>query len=155
MKAETPGDEARAARARRITRIVYGVYIVLLGTFVVSNIAQVFRVLYFGPESERNARAVQAEPCRRELTTLADGLERATIEAASARDAAKAEASYHEKRAALSPAFLSAERACAAETNGPEALAAMTRLDRAAEATARRRGEALAPVRREVDSFIR
>jgi hypothetical protein len=155
VKADPPGDEALAARARRITRVVFGTYIVLLSAFVVSNIVQVVRVLYFGPESDRSARAVQAEPCRHELTTLADGLERATADAASARDATSADLAYHEKRAALSPAFLSAARACASETNGPEALAAMTRLDRAAEATARRRGEALAPVRREVDSFIR
>lgn len=148
-------DPARAGRARRTTRLVFGSYIVVLSTFVVSNIWQVVDVLYFGPESDRNARAIKGEPCRRELEAARDGIERAVAEAAGARDATAAEAAYRQRRAEIASVTQSAEQKCAAEPNGPEALAALVRLDRAGEATARRRGEALAPVRREVDSFIR
>ncbi len=149
-KTSTPPDQ----RARRITRVLYATYILLTAAFTISNIAQVVRVLFLAPE-DRGARAIRSEPCRKGLEFLATGLERATAEAAGAHDATAAESAYRAKRSELTSAWRDAESACNTEPNGPEALAAMTRLDRAAEATARRRGEALAPVRREVDSFIR
>lgn len=141
-------------RARRMTRLVYGAFIVLLTTFVLSNIGQVVHVLYFEPEAA-NARAITNEPCKKSLEAVASGLENAVAAAAAARNADAAESAYRAKKTEITPHWSEAERSCASAKNGPEALAAMTRLDRAAEATARRRGEALAPVRREVDSFIR
>lgn len=148
---------ARSPRARSITRALYGAYIVIVAAFVISNIAQVVRILYFAPD-EPGARAVRGEPCRADLGALVHGIERAAAEASAARDADDAVAVYREKRGALAATWASAETTCHAEPNGPEALAAMTRLDRAAEGAAREkgiRGALLAPVRREVDSFIR
>jgi hypothetical protein len=137
-----------------MTRLVYGAFIVLLTTFVLSNIVQVVQVLYFVPEAA-GARAITDLPCKKSLEAVASGLENAVSAAAAARNADAAESAYRAKKSEITPQWTEAERACASAPNGPEALAAMTRLDRAAEATARRRGEALAPVRREVDSFIR
>jgi len=70
-------------------------------------------------------------------------------------DAAEATALYRDARAASWSNRNTVAAACAGDPGGPEAMAAVARLDRQAEGIVRRQTAELRAVRREVDSFIR
>jgi hypothetical protein len=84
-------------------------------------------------------------------------VDRGVADAAAATDRGDAERRY---RTARSPEWDAPKhgelvQACAGDSRGIDAVAAVARLDRAAEGAIRRQTDELGPVRRAVDSFIR
>ncbi len=142
---------AEKAKSRRTTRAVYAVYIALTAAFVISNIWQVGLTLFGDAPHE----AVAQGPCRAGIEELSGALDRAAKAAVEARDDADAERRYSEARRPEWDRYEEVRRACAAQPRGVDAMAALTRLERAHRSAVGRSAAALAPVRREVDSFIR
>lgn len=144
------------AADKRVTRALYAAFIALAAAFIVTSVVDVAKVL-FGREATGAARPHVSAACADAVAALASAVDRAAAAAAAAPEPRDAERAYSdakkpewdpERRDALSGP-------CRGDPNGPAALAAVARFDRAAEAWIRRRATELSPVRREVDSFIR
>lgn len=138
-----------------MTRAIYGLYIVLVAAFVLSSIAQVARPLFGIPQAEaaRPAAAQVGAPCAAKLSEQIRAIERARSVASEAPSDDEARAAYVRERGAdRDRAEL--EQACAGDPNGTEALAALARLDRAAEARASKDAAELTTVRLGAHSFI-
>lgn len=140
-----------------MTRVVYGVYVVVVAAFVVSNIAQVARAVFGVPESEAAAAEPSRFPkvgaaCGELLETQVRAIEKARGVAQVEPDGDAAKARYaNERTASRSPEL---ERVCSADPSGTDALAALARFDRAAESHAVRLASELTPVRLAAQSFI-
>ncbi|MBX3185441.1 MAG: hypothetical protein KF819_00440 [Labilithrix sp.] len=142
------------------TRAVYAVFVALAAAFIVSSTVQIARAVFGGSAADRRAEgSAPALPaaCASGLETLTTAVDRAVAAAASAADPADAERRY---RSARSPEWdedrrKALEAPCAADPRGAEAVAAVARLDRAAEGAVRRQSGDLGPVRRAALSFIR
>lgn len=134
-----------------MTRAVYAAFITLTAVFVVVSVYDVANAL-FGNASRPRVSAA----CGEGLRALADAVDRSAATAAGAASAEDARRRYAEGK---NPEWSSRKdeitRTCEADPHGPPALAAVARLDRAAEAWIQRKGSELSPVRHEVDSFIR
>lgn len=144
---------------KRITSGIYGVFTVLAAAFVVSSTYQIAVGVFAEPAPGAAAGpAVAVAPaCAEGVRTLAVAVDRGVVAAAGVTDRAEAERRY---RAARSPEWDDTRRSelvgpCAADARGADAVAAVSRLDRAAEGAIRRQTDELGPVRRAVDSFIR
>ncbi len=140
-----------------MTRVVYGVYVVVVAAFVVSNIAQVARALFGAPESEAAAAEPSRFPkvgdaCGELLKGQLQAIEKARVSASTEPDGDAAKARYASERSASRPPEL--DRTCSADPNGTDALAALARYDRAAESNALRLAAELTPVRLSAQSFI-
>jgi hypothetical protein len=144
---------------KRITSAIYAVFTVLAAAFVISSTYQIA----VGVMSEPSPGAAAPPPvtlapaCAEGVRSLAVAVDRGVAAAASATDRNDAERRY---RAARSPEWDDAKQRelvlpCAGDTHGTDAVAAVSRLDRAAEGAIRRQTDELGPVRRAVDSFIR
>lgn len=132
-------------------------FTIVAAAFVLSSTAQIAMAVFAEP-SDRAGTAQNVPPaCAAGVRTLVVAVDRAVAAAAGATDATEAENRY---RAARSPEWDDAKRneliePCAGDARGADAVAAVSRLDRAAEGAIRRQTDELAPVRRGVDSFIR
>ncbi len=142
-------------RKQRVTRVVYGVYVVLVAAFVVSNIYQVGNAL-FGPSAVRRDDPSKAPKvgfaCQEQIKEQMSAIELARIEATMDSDSETAKARYAESRDAKKSADL--ERACKDDPNGLDALAALARFDRVAGDNSVRSAEELSRVRLSTQSFI-
>jgi len=153
----TPACVADAlGSAKRVNRAVYAAFITLAAAFVLSSTVQIARAVFTEPAAPAAADAV-SDACAVGLRALAAAVDRGVVAASSAHDRADAENRY---RAARSPEWDPPRRddlvrACAADRAGADALAAITRLDQAAEGAVGRHVAQLGPVRRAVDSYIR
>ena len=143
----------------RITSTVYTVFSVCAAAFVVSSTWQIAVGVLSEPAPGAAAPAPVAVPpaCAEGVRTLAVAVDRGVAAAASATDRGDAERRY---RAARSPEWDAPKhealvQPCAGDARGIDAVAAVSRLDRAAEGAIRRQTDELGPVRRAVDSFIR
>lgn len=140
-----------------MTRVVYGGYVVLVAAFVVSNIAQVARAVFGGPENEAAAAEPSRFPkvgpaCSELLEAQVQSIDRARAASSSEPSGEAATARYaSERSAARSPEL---ERTCAADPSGSDALAALARFDRTSESQAVRLASELTPVRLAAQSFI-
>jgi len=144
-----------------VARAVYAPFVLLASAFVVSSTVQIAQSVF--AEGDLDARAgapALSTACASAVRELTAAVDRGIADASSARDHAEAARKY---RAARGPAPDAPERRelvrpCQNERQGEDALAAVSRLDRAAEgavtAAASKIAE-LGPVRRAVDSFIR
>lgn len=139
-------------RKKRTARAVYAAFIVLVAAFVVSSIEQVARAI-FAPSGEREGSAKVSDRCAEGLTEQIAAIEAARAVASGEASAEAARARYAREREQR-PARPELEQACAGERHGLEALAAVARLDRAAEARAGKSAAALTPVRAAAQSFI-
>ncbi|MBX3207860.1 MAG: hypothetical protein KF764_22635 [Labilithrix sp.] len=144
------------SRKKRVTRVVYGVYVVVVAAFVVSNIAQVARAVFGEPESETAAgepRFPKVGPaCAERVEAELVAIEKAREAASSEKSAEAARGRYEsERRAARTPAL---EQACSGDPHGADALASLARFERAAESHALRTATELRPVRLAAQSFI-
>lgn len=141
---------------KRVTRVVYGVYVLVVAAFVVSNIVQVAGAL-FGKDSSGTAR-VPATPVKSECAELlrlqAVDVDRARLLASEQPNAEAARFSYAEARKKAREHTGELASACADDPRGADALAALARLDRAAESHAVRTSAELSPVRLAAHSFI-
>ena len=133
-----------------VSRIVYGVFVVGVGAFIWSNIWQVAKVT-FGDQSRTGFPTVEAA-CGAAIEREIAAIDRAREAASGERDADSARAAYAATRK-KEPSDL--KTACATDPNGPDALAAVGRLDRAAESHAVRDANEIGPMRRNARSFIR
>lgn len=143
-------------RKQRVTRVVYGAYVVVVAAFVVSNIAQVASAVFGGPESEAAAaesRFPKVGPaCAKLFDEQVQAIEKARQAASSETSAEAAKARYERERgAARSP---DVDRTCSAEPSGTDALASLARLDRQAESESVRSANELRSVRLAAQSFI-
>lgn len=132
-----------------VSRIVYGVFVVGVGAFIWSNIWQVARVT-FGDQS-RDIPRVEAA-CGAAIEREIGAIDRAREAASGERDADSARATYAATRKSDASDL---KTACATDPNGPDALAAVGRLDRAAESHAVRDANEIGPMRRNARSFIK
>jgi hypothetical protein len=145
---------------KRVTSAVYAVFVVLAGAFVISSTVQIAVGVFAESASGSPTTAASghvAPACAEAVRTLVVAVDRGVAAAASASDPAEAEKRY---RAARSPEWDEARQKelvqpCSADARGLDAVAAVSRFDRAAEGAIRRQTDELAPVRRAVDSFIR
>lgn len=141
-------------RKQRVTRVVYGVYVVVVAAFVVSNIAQVARAVFGGRgEPSTEARFPTVGPaCAKLLEDQLPAIEQARLLASSEPNGGAAQARYALARSdSRSPELV---RTCSADPKGTDALAALARLDRLAESEAVRTASELRPVRLAAQSFI-
>jgi len=138
--------------AKRTTRLVYGAFVLLVALFTFSNIWQVaWRV--FGPDAaEAPASMAVGGPCGTSLSAEIRDIERSRLVASTEKDGPTAKERYGRER---SPQKGASSRICEADPHGTEALAALARFDRAAEAHAVRESSELSPVRLAAQSFIR
>ena len=150
------------ASPKRITSAVYAVFTVIAAAFVISSTYQIAAAVLAEPSDASPATppppSVTVPPaCAAGVRTLAVAVDRGLAAAAGLTDRLEAEKRY---RAARSPEWDEARhqelvQPCTGDARGADAVAAVTRFDRAAEGAIRRQTDELAPVRRTVDSFIR
>jgi hypothetical protein len=146
------------ASPKRITSAVYAGFTVLAAFFVISSTYQIASAVLAEPAAGAPATSVNVAPaCAAGIRTLAVAVDRGLAAAAGLTDKAEAEKRY---RAARSPEWDDARQQelvqpCTSDARGADAVAAVTRFDRAAEGAIRRQTDELGPVRRAVDSFIR
>lgn len=138
--------------AKRTTRLVYGAFVALVALFTFSNVWQVaWRV--FGPDAAAAPPSMAVgDACGAALSSEIRDIERARLVASTEKDGPTAKDRYARERAAQKGA---AARVCDADPHGTDALAALARFDRAAEAHAVRESSELSPVRLAAQSFIR
>lgn len=137
-----------------MTRAVYGVFVVLVAAFVVSSIGQVARALFGAPESAAEAAVTaKVDPgCAAAIAREIESIEEARSTASMESNGEAAKDRYDRERRVSQEG---PDRACAADPQGSEALAALARLERAARAHAVRDATELRPVRLAAQSFIR
>ena len=143
-------------RKKRLTRVVYGAYVVLVTAFVVSSISQVASALFGAPKT---AAAAEASPkvgpaCAKLLEEHVEAIDRARLAASGEPDDDAARARYAKERAAPPDRDTELERVCSADPHGKGALASLARFDRAAQSHAFRTASELSPVRLGSQSFI-
>ena len=141
------------ARNRNLSRAVYGVFVLFVSVFVVVSTFEVGRTL-FGSGSSGTAASPAPAPTVGEACGAAIAREIAVIDAARAAAGREANGDlargrYQAERGARATA------ACDGDPHEADALAALARLDRAAEADALREAGDLSPVRLTAQSFIR
>lgn len=137
---------------KRVTRAVYAAFLALAAAFIASSVVQiasaVFRSTSGGPRRASTG-------CAEAITRLTAAVERARSAASVPAGGDPAQRYAEAKQPEWGADRDGLTRHCDADPVGPDALAALARLDRAAEASVHRQTAELAPVRREVDSFIR
>ena len=142
--------------------MVYAVFVIVAAAFVITSTVQIARSVLAEPAPGAvNAASVTVAPaCAEGVHTLALAVDRGVAAAATATDRADGERRYRAARGAEwdAPRRTQLLQPCteaSASTAGTDAVAAVSRLDRAAEGAIRRQTDELGPVRRAVDSFIR
>ena len=147
------------ASPKRITSAVYAVFTVLAGIFVVSSTYQIAVAVFAEPApGAPNPSSTQVPPaCAEGLKSLAAAVDRGLAASAGVTDRAEAEKRY---QAARSPDWDAARQQelvqpCTSDARGADAVAAITRFDRAAVGALRHQTDELGPVRRAALSFIR
>lgn len=141
--------------------MVYGVYVTIVAVFTASNIIQVGRVVFANQASTAEPRAPKVGPaCAASLAAEIRAIDTAQARALTEPSTDAAEARYRSER--QSPTARAGQAStgnpthtCASEPSGADALAALARLDRIAEAHAVRAAGELSTVRLAAQSFIR
>lgn len=157
LTARTPQRYTRpVTRKKRVTRVVYGAYVVVVAAFVVSNIAQVARAVFGLPEDAAAAvepRFPKVGPaCGELLAAELRAIDETRVAASGEPSKEAAKARYARERSASGSPEL--ERTCSADPSGTDALAALARFERASESHAVRLAGELTPVRLAAQSFI-
>jgi hypothetical protein len=149
----------RVPSPKRITSAVYAVFSVVAAAFVVSSTWQIAVAVLSEPSPGAAAPAPVPVPpaCAQGVRSLVLAVDRGVTAAASATDRSDGERRYRTARSPEwdAPKHEELVQACAGDARGIDAVAAVARLDRAAEGAIRRQTDELGPVRRAVDSFIR
>jgi hypothetical protein len=140
-------------RKQRVTRAVYGVYVVIIAAFVVSNVTQVGRQI-FGPNGGAATKpaAKVNDACAKAIEGEMRVIELARLAASTEQSEAAAATRYASERERARSRDL--EPACSGDPSGADALAALARFDRASESHAVRIASDLTPVRLSTQSFI-
>lgn len=138
--------------------MVSAAYVALAAAFVISSTVQIARSVF--DDAPAGGGGPVPAACAAGVRELEIAIDRALTAASSERDPAEAAKRYREARRPEWDEARQRElvRPCEGDARGTEAVAAVTRLDRAAEGAAGARAREMAelePVRRTVDSFIR
>jgi hypothetical protein len=149
-------------RKKRVTRVLYGAFVAVVAAFTVSSIWQVARVVFGEPRTSADAARIAkvGDSCGKALDARFRAIEVAQATASREQDAETATKKYASMRsswretAAAEGRLEKEDQACGADPHGVEAVAALDRLDRAAEAHAVREARELSPVRLAAQSFI-
>jgi hypothetical protein len=139
---------------RRVTRVVYGFFVLFTAVFIGGLIYEVAVQVFAGEAPKTEALAAD---CARGVRALEDAVNRGIAAGLGGDDVDidVAVARYRGARDEEWKKMESVAAACHAEPRGKDAMAALARLDRQAEGVVRRQTAELRAVRREVDSFIR
>ncbi len=146
--------------SKRSSRVVYGVYVLVVAAFVVSNIAQVSTTLFASTAiTESTATSALDPACAQRAAAAIKAIDAARAVAVTETDVEAARATYaREREAALARAGLGGqaefERACQRDPRGLDTVAAVTRFDRVSESAAARMTDQLSPVRSSARSSI-
>jgi hypothetical protein len=143
------------AQNRRITRALYAVFVTGSAAFILSSVYQIAAAVFLPPKDASGAHARVGSACAAGIRELASGVDHALSAAGSTPNASDPGAAYATARDASWAKKDDLLRPCESDPVGPEAMAALARLDRMAESNVRRQSSEFVPVRREVDSFIR
>ena len=141
--------------AKRTTRLVYGAFVVLVAAFTLTNIWQVAWRVFGSDAAESPPSMAVGDACGTALSTEIRDIERARLVSSTEKDGATAKDRYARERIGHPGEKGASSRVCEADPHGTEALAALARFDRAAEAHAVRESSELSPVRLAAYSFIR
>ncbi len=143
------------AADKRVTRVVYGAFVALAAAFIVSSVWQIASQLFgFGPAMRPDAPRVGA-PCAAAIQQDLLAIDLALSEPTMVLGGDEAVKVYERAKQRGWQDHDKLTQCCAGDPAAAEAIAAVIRLDKAAESAVRRRAGELGPVRREVDSFIR
>ncbi|MBX3227869.1 MAG: hypothetical protein KIT84_22940 [Labilithrix sp.] len=134
---------------RQVSRVVYGLFVVVVAVFVSSNVWQVAKTIFFGGTA---TYPKVAEACGAAIEREIAAIERARAAAAPAGDAEDARARYAATRKSEG---VDLDGICREDPSGVDAVAAVRRYDRAAESHAVRAASEIGPVRQSARSFIR
>jgi len=137
-----------------VSRVVYGAFIVFTTAFVLSIAVQVIPAVYTEPSGSSASSGV-GRACADGLRELARASEAARLEASRGRDRKEAARAFEDGRRSAWSRHAEIARICEGDPRGIDALAAVYRFDRAAEADAVRQVASVGRVRRQVESFIR
>lgn len=139
---------------QRVSRVVYGFYVIFTAVFVGGLIYEVAVQVFAGDAPKTQALAAD---CARGVRTLEGAVNRGIAAGLGGEDGDVdiAVSRYRGTRDEEWKRMDAVASACASEPRGKEALAALARLDRQAEGVVRRQTAELRAVRRELDSFIR
>ncbi len=142
------------AADKRVTRVVYGAFVALAAAFILSSVWQIASQLFGFGAASRPVQHVGPQ-CAAAIQQDVLAIDLALAEPTTALGGDDAVNAYqqHKKREWQDQEKLT--QCCAGDPAATQAIAAVMRLDRAAESAVRRRAGELGPVRREVDSFIR
>lgn len=143
---------ASGARQKTVGRAVYGAFVVVIALFTFTNIWQVAHRVFGQGSAESPPPVAVSAACGEALGAEIADIERARLLASTERTGDAARARYARERTHKT---LLVSAGCEAESGGQEALAALARLDRAAETHAVRESSELSPVRLAAQSFIR
>lgn len=147
------------ASKKHIASAVYAVFTVLATAFIVSSTYQIASAVFAKPANEDSAAPAASLPpaCAEGVRQLVTAIDRGLAAAGGLANGEEALSRYHSAR---DPEWDGERhhklvRPCMGDARGTDAVAAVTRLDRAAVGAIRRQTGELASVRRTVDSFIR
>lgn len=139
---------------QRLARVIYGVFIVIVAAFVISNIWQVAYVLFVAePASEADASRTPkvTGACKAAIAEEMSSIAAAAEIASREPDGDTARSRYMKERRGNTR---SPGAACTSDPHGTEAMAALERLDRASQAHTVRDATELRAVRLSAQSFI-
>jgi len=139
---------------QRVTRVVYGVFVIFTAVFVGGLILEVALQVFAGEAPKTEALAAD---CARGVKELEAAVNRGIAAGLGDQevDVDVAVSRYRGTRDETWSKLDAVATTCAAQPRGKDAMAALARLDRQAEGVVRRQTAELRAVRREVDSFIR
>ncbi len=137
-----------------MSRGVYGVFVVLIGLFVISSIYQVARRVFGDPADGSGGTLIEG-PCAQAIEDEMRAIEAARLAASTEKTGDAAKDRYLAERRISGERSADRDALCRDAPQRIEALAALARLDRASEAHAVRESSELSPVRLAAQSFIR
>ena len=140
--------------SRRGRRIVSAAFLLFAAAFIVVSTVNIARGVYGEPVASGQGPHPSAG-CVAEIKVMVAALDRATAAGASARDESAALQAFAGAAKPEWDGISGTENACSATPQGKDAFAALLRLRAADESFLRRRVAEVAPLRRDVDAYLR
>ena len=140
--------------SRRGRRIVSAAFLLFAATFIVVSTIEIARGVYGEPVASGEGPPPSAA-CVAGIKVLVAALDRAMAAGASAHDESAALREFAGTAKPEWDGISETENACSATPQGKDAFAALVRLRAADESFLRRRVAEVAPLRRDVDAYLR
>ncbi len=140
--------------SRRGRRIVTAAFLIFAAAFIVTSTVDIARGVY-----DEHVASTEGPPptaaCVEGIKTLVGALDRAVSVATSAKDEPSALSAFSSGAKPEWDAAYGTESACSTTPQGKDAFAALVRLRAADESFLKRRVAEVAPLRRDVDAYLR